>query len=239
MSSYSFPPVSHIKVSPSSIAIDPTLEMYKNTASSSNADFKQFLLSGSGLGGPTGTPPEYPRQISDLDPLTQDPQLVSISHHEPELNPSLNSYPEPWNQQFVSGGPLQGLVNRPYPSAWPRTNYPAPRPQGWHYSASEMNCSASGKYPPDSAYYTKSPASQSIFSGDYLDSGQQSHNGKMNAMELPSEQITYMPYPTEGLSRLSNEARCSYQEHQAEHNTALVCNECDTHQTFKNKSEFK
>ena len=209
--------------------------MYNNTASSSNAD---LLLSGSGLGGCTGTPPDYPRQISDLDPLTQDPQLVSLSHHEPELNPSLNSYPEPWNQQFVSGGHLQGVVNRPCSSAWPRPTYSVPRPQGWHYSASEIDCSASGKYPPDSAYYTKSLASQSMFSGEYhLHSSQQSLNGKMNAMELPSEQIPYMPFPADGLSRHSKEAQCSYPEH--ENTVEMVCKECDTHQTFKNKSEFK
>ena len=233
MSSYPFHPGSHIQVPSSSIVIDPNLDIYKSTASSSNAD---LLLSGSGLGGPTGTPPDYPRQISDLDPLTQDPQLVSTSHHEPELNPPLNSYPEPWNQQFVSGGHLQGLVNRRYPSAWPRMPYSVPRPQGWIYSASEMDCSASGKYPPDSAYYTKSPASQSMFSGEYhLHSSQQSLNGKMNAMELPSEQISYIPYTTD--ARLSNDARCSYPEH--ENSVELVCKECDTHQVFKNKSEFK
>lgn len=233
-----------MKVPSTSIAIDPALEAYNNTASSSSADLNQLLLSSPGLAEPGLPRPAYPSRINDLEPLTQDTQLISAAHHEPEPNPSLNSYPEPWNQQFVSGGPFQYPMNRPYPSAWGRTNYPVSRPQFWPYSTSEMDCSVSGGYPPDSAYYTKSPATQSIFSGEFPASSQQSLTGAVNAMELPNEQMPYTLYPTERLSRGSQEAQCSYAErsyaeHQTENSVELVCNECKPPQPFKNKSEFK
>ncbi|CAF9904117.1 MAG: hypothetical protein ALECFALPRED_004853 [Alectoria fallacina] len=228
---------------PTSIAIDPASETY-NTASSANADLNQLLLPSPGLEGPSLPRPAYPSQINDLEPLTQDPQSLSVGHHEPEPNPSLNSYPEPWNQQFVNnGGPFQYPMSRAYSSAWGRMNHPSPRPQCWPYSPSEMDCSISGRYPPDSAYCTKSPATQSIFSGEFPASSQQSLAGAMNAMELPNEQMPYMLYPTEGLSRVSQEAQCSYAERSYPENPTestqqWLCADCQSSQTFKNKSEF-
>ena len=109
-----------------------------------------------------------------------------------------------------------------------------------------MDCSVSGKCPPDSAYYTKSPATQSIFSGEFPGSSQHSLTGAMSAMELPNEQMSYMPYPPERLSRVSQEAPGSYAkqgfaEHPAEnsHELEWYCGECESNLNFKNKSEFK
>lgn len=123
-------------------------------------------------------------------------------------------------------------------------NHPLPRPQYWPYSTSDMDCSVSGRYPPDSAYYTKSPATQSLFSGDIPASSQQSLTGAMNAMELPNEQMSYMFLPNEPFQRLSQEVPCSsaerpYAEHQTENSVEWFCDECETRQTFKNKSEYK
>lgn len=240
-SQYGFHHLQRMKVPPTSIAVDPALEAY-NTASSSSADLNQLLLPTPGLEAPGLPRPAYPSQINDLEPLTQDAQLLSVGHHEPEPNPSLNSYPEPWNQQFVNEGPFQYPMSRAYSGALGRMNYPLPRPQCWPYSTSEMECSASGRYPPDSAYYTKSPASQSIFSGEFPTSSQQSLTGAMNAMELPNEQVPYLLYPTERPSRASQEgqsyAEQTYAEHPIENIQDWLCNECQPNQTFKNKSEF-
>ena len=227
----------------SSIAIDPALEAYNNTTSSSSADRIQLLLPNPDLGGPALPRPAYPSQIPDLEPLTQDPHLISAGHHQPELNPSLNSHPEPWNQQFVNGGTPQHHISRAYSGGWPRGNYSAPRPQHWTYLPSEMDCSVSGRNPPDSAYYTKSPASQSIFSGEFPASSQQSLAGAMSAMPFPNEQM-YVTYSNERPSRVSQEishayAEQSYAEHQAEQTSEWVCEECETPQSFKNKSEYK
>lgn len=230
---------------PASTAVDPALDAY-NTASSSSADLNQLLLSSPGLEGPgLGQPrPAYPSQISDLEPLTQDTHLASVGHHEPEPNPSLNSHPDPWNQQFVNGGPFQYPLGRPHSGAWARMSYPVPNPQHWPYSNSEMDCSISGRCPPDSGYNTKSPASQSIFSGEYGASSQQSLTGAMNAMEFSNEQMQYILYSTEKLSRVQQEAHGfyaepSYGDHQTEINSEWVCKDCQTPQNFKNKSEYK
>ena len=233
-----------IKVPPTSVAVDPASEAYNNTASSSSADLNQLLLPTPGPEG-TGLPrPAYPSQINDLEPLSHDAQLISVAHHEPEPNPSLNSYPEPWNQQFVNGGHVHYPTSRASTGAWARMNHPIQRPQYWPYSTSEMDCSVSGRYPPDSAYYTKSPATQSIFSGDFPASSQQSLTGAMNAMELPNDQVSYMLYPSETLSQRSQEGPCSYAERphaeqQTESSLEWLCDECETPPRFKNRSEFK
>lgn len=220
------------------IAVDPALD------ASSSADLNQLLLPNPDLGGPGLPRPAYPSQINDdLEPLTQDPHWVSAGHHQPELNPSVNSHPEPWNQQFVNGGSSQHHISRPYSGVWPPRNYSVPRPQHWFYSTSEMDCSVSGRIHPDSAYYTKSPASQSIFSGEFPASSQQSLTGAMNAMPFANEQM-YGPYATERPTRGSQEiqhayAEQPYAEHQAEHVAEWVCEDCETPQNFKNKSEYK
>ena len=234
----------HMKVPTNASTIDPAPEAHGNTTSCNNADLNQLLLPSPGLEGPGLPRPAYPSQINDLEPLTQDAQLLSVGHHEPEPNPSLNSYPEPWNPQFVNGGPFQYPVSRAYSGAWGRMNCPAPRPQCWPYSTSEIDCSVSGRYPPDSAYCTKSPATQSIFSGEFPASSQQSLTGAMKAMEIPNEQMPYMVYPSERLVRVSQEAQYAYAErayaeHQTENVPELVCDECETPQYFKNKSEYK
>ena len=230
-----------MRIPPTSNALDPAHEAYNNTtASSSSADLNQLLLPlpSPGLEGPGLPRPAYPSQINDLEPLTQDAQSASVGHHQPEPNPSLNSYPEPWNQQFVNGGHFQYPMGRNYSSAWPRTTYPLAKPQYWPHSTSEMDCSVSGRYPPDSAYYTKSPATQSIFSGEFPDSSQPSLTGAMNPIELPSEQISYMYHPTERISAASQEAHASSVEHQTELAPEYICEVCGTDQKFKNKSEY-
>ena len=234
----------HSQHMPASTAVDPALEAY-NTAASSSADFNQLLLPGPGLEGPgLGLPrPAYPSQINDLEPLTQDTQLPSVGHHEPEANPSLNSQPEPWNQQFVNGGPFQYPLARPY-SAWTRMNYSVPRTQQWPYSTSEVDCSISGRCPPDSGYNTKSPASQSIFSGEFPASSQQSLTGAMNDMGFTNEQMRYIYYSTEGVPRVPQEAHGfyaeqSYADHQTDNRLEWTCKECEPPQNFKNKSEYK
>ena len=227
------------KIPPTSAAIDPAHDAYNHTATSSSTDLNQLLLPGPGLEGPRVPRPAYPSQINDLEPLTQDAQTASVGHHEPEPNPSLNSYPEPWNQQFVNGGPFQNPMSRAYSGTWGRTSYPLLRPQCWPHSASEMDCSVSGRYPPDSAYCTKSPASQSIFSGEFPISSQQSLTGAMNAMELPNEQIPYMYYSGERPSQVLQEPQPSFAEHQTENVAERICKDCETPHKFKNKSEYK
>lgn len=234
-----------MKVPPTTaIAIDPALEAY-NTASSSTTDLNQLLLPGPGSEAPRQPRPAYPSQINDLEPLTQDPQLVSVGHHEPEPNPPLNSYPAPWNQQFVNEGPFQYPMSQAHSGAWERMTHLVSRPQQyWQYSTSDMDYSASGRYPPDSAYYTKSPATQSIFSGEFPSSSQQSLTEAMNAMEIPNEQMSYMLYPSERLLPVSQEtqgsyAERSYAEHQTENIQDLSCKTCQPPIQFKNKSEFK
>ena len=232
-----------MKVPPTSIAVDPALEAY-NTASSSSADLNQLLLPSPGLEAPALPRPAYPSQINDLEPLTQDAQSLFVGHHEPEPNPSLNSYPDPWNPQFVNGGPFHyPPMSRAYSGTLGRMSYPPPRRQCWApYSNSEID---SARYPPDSAYYTKSPATQSIFSGDFAASSQQSLTGAMNGMELPNEQVPYSIYSTtERLSRVSQEVQCSYAEQtyaeqQTENSQEWLCKRCQPHQLFKNRSEFK
>lgn len=222
-----------MKIPPTSNAVDPAHEAYNNTPSSASADINQLLppLPSPGLEGPGLPRPAYPSQINDLEPLTQDAQSASVGHHQPEPNPSLNSYPEPWNQQFVNGGPFSYPMGRAYSGAWPRATYPLAKPQYWPRSTSEMDCSVSGRYPPDSAYYTKSPATQSIFSGEFPNSSQTSLTGAMNAIELPSEQMSYMYHPTERLSAASV-------EHQTELAPEYICEVCGADQKFKNKSEY-
>lgn len=66
----------------------------------------------------------------------------------------------------------------------------------------------------------------------------------MNAIEIPQEQMSYLVYPTERLSGISQEAQLSfaerpYGEHQTENDCEWVCRECETTQIFKNKSEYK
>ena len=228
---------------PTSNALDPAHEVYNNTASSSSstADLNQLLFPhpSPGLEGPGLPRPAYPSQINDLDPLTQDAQSASVGHHQPEPNPSLNSYPEPWSQQLVNGGHFQYHMGRSYSGAWPRTSYPLAKPQYWPQSNSEMDCSVSGRYPPDSAYYTKSPATQSIFSGEFPDSSQPSLTGAMNTMEVPSEQMTCIVYPTAGLSAVSQEAQASSMEHQTEDAPEYICEVCGPGLKFKNKSEHR
>lgn len=230
-----------MKIPPTSNAIDPTHDAYNNTtASSSSADLNQLLLPlpSPGLEGPGLPRPAYPSQINDLEPLTQDAQSASVGHHQPEPNPSLNSYPEPWNQQFINGGHFQYPMGRTYSGAWPRTTYPPAKPQYWPHSTSEMDCSVSGRYPPDSAYYTKSPATQSIFSGEFANSSQPSLTGAMNTIELPSAPMSYMYGPTEGLSAASQEAQASPVERQTELAPEHVCGVCGPNLKFKNKSEY-
>ena len=130
-------------------------------------------------------------------------------------------------------------MSRVYTGAPGRINYPVARPQYWAPSMSEVDCSASGRYPPDSAYYTKSPATQSILSGEFLTSSQQSLTGAMNAMELPHEQMPYMFFPAERLSRGSLEVQTSLAEQQTEPVSEWVCHTCVPSTTFKNKSEYK
>ena len=210
-------------------------------ASSSGADFSQ-LFPGPGFEGPGLPRPAYPSQINDLEPLTQDVQSVSVGHHQPEPNPSLNSHPEPWNQQFVNGvngGLFQHPMNQSYSSPWSRRNYPPPKSQYWLHSTSEMDCSVTGKYHPDSAYYSKSPATQSLFSGEFPASSQHSLTGAMNAVEFPNDQMPYMGYQSGGLSTLSQEAQPSFREQQTENVPELVCVDCEPRARFKNKSELK
>ena len=133
-------------------------------------------------------------------------------------------------------------MNRAYSASWPRTNYPLAKLQYWPHSTSEMDYSVSGKsgkYPPDSAYYTKSPATQSILSGELPTSSQHSLTGAMHGIELPNEQIPYMVYPHEKPLGFSMEAQPSSTEHEPENVLDLVCERCDTGQRFKNKSEFQ
>lgn len=236
----------HSQHIPASTAVDPALETY-STASASNADFNQYLLPSPGFEAPgLGQPrPAYPSQINDLEPLTQDTQLASVGHHEPELNPSLNSHPDPWNQQFVNGGAFQYPLARPYTGAWAQMNHSVPRPQLWPYSTSEIDCSISGRCPPDSGYNTKSPASQSIFSGEFPASSQQSLTGAMNGMAFSNEQIHRIYYSTEGLSQAPQDAHGFYAEQvYADHQTdnprvEWICEKCEPQQNFKNKSEYK
>ena len=130
-------------------------------------------------------------------------------------------------------------MNRAYSGSWSRTNYPLAKPQYWPPPTSEMDCSVSGKYPPDSAYYTKSPATQSILSGEFPTSSQHSLTSAMNAIELPNEQMPYMIYPHEKPLGFSMEAQPSSIEHEPENVPDLVCEKCDSEQRFKNKSEFQ
>lgn len=207
--------------------------------SPSNADLSQLLLYPSpGLEGPGQPRPAYPSQINDLEPHNQDPQLASVGYHQPEPNPSLNSYPEPWNQQFVSGQNFQPPMNRAYSASWPRTSYSLGKQQYWPHSTSEMDYSVSGKNPPDSAYYTKSPATQSILSGECPTSSQHSLIGAMNAIDLPNEQIPYMVYQHEKPLGFPMETQPSSAEHEPENVPDLVCEQCPTVQ-IKNKSEFQ
>ena len=129
-------------------------------------------------------------------------------------------------------------MNRAYSGSWPRTNYPLAKPQYWPHPTSELDCSVSGKYPPDSAYYTKSPATQSILSGEFPTSSQHSLTSAMNAVELPNEQMPYMIYPPEKPLGFSIEAHSSSTEHEPENVPEMVCEQCNSDK-FKNKSEFQ
>ena len=102
-----------------------------------------------------------------------------------------------------------------------------------------MDCSVSERYPPDSAYYTKSPATQSILSGEVPTSSQHSLTSAMNPIELPNEQISYMIYPHEKPLGFPIENQPSLTEHEPENVPDLVCERCEPEQRFKNKSEFQ
>lgn len=225
---------------PTPAAIDPALEHCSATPSS-NTELDQLLLPSPGvdtaeLGGRHR--PAYPPVLNDLDSFSQDSQLAaSFRHHEPEANPLLNSYPEPWTAQSVNGGSAYPSMNQINAAIQRRMSQTGPLPQYWHpHSISENDCSVTGRYPPDSAYWTKSPATMSIFSGEPLASNQEcpSLTGAMNEMEIPREQNPFDVHP-----HLSQDHPCSgFATRQADHQLDLKCLECNR-QSFKNKSELK
>ena len=226
---------------PASIAVDPAHDAYNNTTatSSTSADIDQLLLPDHGFEAPGLARSAYPSQINDLDPLSQDAQSASLGHHEPELQRSINWNPAPWNPQFVNRGSFPPPLSRACSNTWARMNYPMARPQYWPASTSEMDCSVSGRYPPDSAYYTKSPATQSILSGECPPSSQQSLTGAMNAMDFSNEQVPYGFYPQASQDAQPPFAEPPFAEHQTERSPEWVCDRHDSRLKFKNKSEFQ
>ena len=130
-------------------------------------------------------------------------------------------------------------MNRAYSGNWVRPNHSFPKFPCWPHPTSEMDCSVSGRYPPDSAYYTKSPATQSIFSGEFPPSSQQSLTGAMNNMEFPNEQMSYMFPPRASQETQSFFVERPFAEQQIESSPEYHCEKCETPQIFKNKSEYQ
>lgn len=210
--------------------IDPTLESY-NAAPAPNVDLDQLLL-------PSPKPqqkPHYPREIN-LASIYQENQVPSLRPSHLDIDPEINSYPDPWDPQRVNQGVTRALMNPNHTNVRERMYQPGP-PGNVYWDArthrSDID-SSTGRHLHDSGYHSQTHGTASIFSGD-LGSNQESRSisGGMTSIELRREQIPFEAYPEPPSLDCTNGFPDQYSEIPLD----LACRICDA--KSRNKSEFK
>ena len=152
-----------------------------------------------------------------------------------ELNPSLNSHPDPWDSQRVSVRMAQPqLMNQNYTRARERSRQSGPLTY-WdtHTSRSDLD-SSNGRHVPDSGYYTQTHGTASIYSGEMTSNHEcQSLTGGITETEVPREGMAYgTMYPEPPMS-----SHIQYpEEPQSEYPFELICQICEA--KSKNRSEY-
>ena len=152
-----------------------------------------------------------------------------------DLVPSLNSHPDPWDPQRVSGraAPPQ-IMNQNYVGARDQVQQSSPFSYyGTRTTKSDIDSNAERQIH-DSGYYTQTHGTGSIFSGDLASNPEcPSLTGGMTEVELHQDQY--------GLTKsMEHPIDCTsgYPDDQAnEYPLELVCSSCNVE--LKNRSEFK
>ena len=211
--------------------IDPNLESL-SASPGPHLALDQLLLTSPG----PQTRPFYPKEINLAASFYQEGQASSMRPNQLELNPSLNSHPDPWDSERVNRRMAQPqLMNQNYAQAQERSRQSGPLTYwGTNTTRSDVD-STTGRHVADSGYYTQTHGTASVFSAD-LASNQdcQSLAGRMTEAELSRDEMHFANmYPPEPSMDSSN----GYpKEQQGEYSLDLVCQICQ-HRS-KNKSDF-
>ena len=219
-------------MAPPPMQIDPALESMKAISLAIPPMFSsldQFL-------SPTSGPqqkPAYPRQLSDLNLSPQDRQVLQMEPNdfEPRPMPKYYPYPDPWvglAQPTTNQGHLGIHV--------PINPHGLPSNRCWRSSGSDIESSTTGRQHLDSGYWTQSPTTRSVFSGEPLVSNQdcQSLTRGVNELDFSPEKPA-----TESCPMVLRD--CHYESAKPRPNCLveqpLICHDCDI--TSKNPSEHK
>ena len=211
--------------------IDPSLESF-NAAPAPSLALDQLLPPAPG----PQQRPFYPPEINLAANLFSEGSASSMRPAQLEMNPSVNSHPDPWDSQRILGRTTQPqLMNQNYPSSPDRSRQSGPLTYwGTHISRSDSN-SSNGRHLPDSGYYTQTHATASIYSGDLASNQEYPTVPRgMTEEEHSRRELQFGElYQHEPSADGSNEYM---EEPHSEFALELICQDCN-HRS-KNKSEF-
>ena len=207
--------------------IDPDLQTYHAASVPSGIGVDPFLITSS----PPLPRPYYIKELNLESDFPPENQVSSIRPRQMELNPSLNSYPDPWDPQRVNREttqPQSQLMNQGHTGARQRIHPQGQMASYWSPQSKSDLDSSNGRFVHDSGYYTQTHGTGSVYSGDMTSV----HSGGTGDVEARQRPMHYSTYPDPAIDNPNG-----FPGNQEDFPFDLKCSLCGN--TSKNRSDFK